>query len=146
MGNKRQVYLAGPITSEPYTLQWRQEATTYLNDRGLGVLDPMRGKDPKSIVGLGFESNIPGWLFTARDYIDLESCQCVLANFLYIPERQCIGTLMELGYSVALNIPFIVVTDQEQFTKHPFIYSSAIKIVPTLEEALHALEFILMEA
>ena len=139
-------YLGGPITSTPYTWEWRKAAKRYLEDRNILSIDPLRGKDLNSIKGQGFESNIPGSIFTARDYLDLNTSDFVLCNLLYIPKRQSIGTFMELGYAVAKNIPFTVVATDSQFLLHPFLTEGAINVVSTLEEGLSTVEFILMEA
>jgi nucleoside 2-deoxyribosyltransferase len=139
----KSVYLCGPITSDPVTWQWRTEAKEYLDQRNVLALDPLRGKALGSIKGLGFESNIPGWMFVQRDLIDLASSDAVLCNLLYIPDRQSIGTFMELGIANAKRIPFIVVATHEHVLKHPFITELAVKVVDNVEDALFAIEFIL---
>jgi nucleoside 2-deoxyribosyltransferase len=137
------VYLAGPITHEEITWQWRIDAVQWFEDRGVKALDPLRGKDLLSINKGGFGSNIPGWNFVWRDLRDIQKSGVVLCNMMYIPDRQMTGSLMELGYAVALRIPFVVVTTDTDLLRHPFITELSIKIMDDLEAAQEACLFIM---
>jgi hypothetical protein len=139
----KRVYLGGPITSNPYTWEWREEAEQWFLNRNVMVLDPMRGKSLDSIKGLGFTSDIPGKHFVARDFVDVKCAHCILCNFLFIPDRQCVGSLMELGAAHALGVPYIVVATHEHFLKHPFITETAVDVVSTLEEGMEICRFLL---
>jgi hypothetical protein len=139
----KRVYLAGPITGDPKTWEWRAACTWWFEDRGIQVLDPLRGKNLDSIKGLGFSSNIPGKHFVARDFIDVRCANCILCNFEFIPERQCIGSLMELGYAKAINVPFVIVATHLDFINHPFITETAVDIVSTLDEGIEVCRFLL---
>jgi len=140
----KHVYLCGAITSNPYTWEWRKAAEEWFDDRGMSTLNPLRGKMVQNIDGLGFNSNIPAKHFVPRDLSDVENCDAVLCNLLFIPDRQMIGSLMEIGAATALEVPFVVVAVHEHIVKHPFIYVNAIDIVPTLEEGMEIVRFLLM--
>jgi nucleoside 2-deoxyribosyltransferase len=140
---KKSVYLCGTITSDPGTWEWRQYATEYLANRNIEALDPLRGKDLSSIKGLGFESNIPKWIYVRRDMSDIQRCDLAICNLLIVPERQMVGSFMEMGMFVSQHTPFIVVATHEHFLAHPFITELAVKVLPDVEEALWATASIL---
>ena len=136
-------YLGGTITDDPLTWEWRATSTKYLEDRDIKVLNPLRGIDLKSIGDEGFRATTPMCLSTLRDWMDLDQSDIVLCNLTFVPERQSIGTFMELGYAVANKIPFIVVSNHERIIAHPFITETAVQVLSDLEEALAAVVFIL---
>ena len=134
------IYLCGTITADPATHSWREDAVFFLEGRGHKALNPLRGKDLKSIDTLGFKSNIDPILFVERDEKDLRSTDVVLAYFLGIETlvRQSIGSWCELGFARALQKPLIVVATHPNVLEHPFILKWATAVVPTLQEGLDA--------
>ena len=141
------VYLCGPITTESYSWEWREEATVLLDYLfELKTLDPMRGKNLATISDGGLKSNIPGRVFMTRDLIDVQQSDLILCNFLSIPDRQCVGSLMELGYALALDVPFIVVTNDDFIRLHPFISENALYVFDNMEDAIDCCGFVLTGA
>jgi nucleoside 2-deoxyribosyltransferase len=142
---KKKLYLCGTITSDQECQQWRNDTIAALDGHPtIEVVDPLRGKNFYSIKGLGFESETPGWWFVTRDVEDVKNSDLLICYLKYLPQRQSIGTFMELGIAVAYSIPFIVISEHEEVLRHPFISELAAQIVPTLDEAIAAARFILM--
>lgn len=143
----KKVYLCGPITTDEYSWKWREEVATALDYLfAIQALDPMRGKNLATISDGGLKSNIPGRIFMNRDLMDLRDSSLVLCNFLSIPDRQCVGSLMELGYALALNIPFVVVTNEDFLKLHPFISENALYVFDNIEDAIECCGFLLVGA
>lgn len=137
------VYLCGAITGDPETYSWRDDVTReldYMYD--IATLNPLRGKNLESITGWGYTSNIPSGLFVTRDLTDIKNADALICNFLVIPDRQMIGSLMEIGMAYTLGKPFVVAAMDPMFTEHPFIQHTALDIVPTLEDAVETIGII----
>lgn len=132
-------YLAGFMSAENWTREWRLEAARKLNAQGVQTLDPFRGKQELSSTGL--TCSHPTSLLTARDKMDIKRSDVMILNALRIETlpRQSIGTWSEYGFAaMALDKPIIIVGDNENLKGHPFIQKWAALIVPTLDEAIAA--------
>ena len=150
--NKPLVYLCGTITKEPRHLEWREDAEEYLALHGIGVLSPVRNKDPEDWTEGGLDGRVgavyAGGAFVERDERDLKICDAVLLYFPAhaCPTRQSIGTWAEFGLAAlagGLGKPVVVVTDLPEVARHPFIYRRAAKITSSFDEALEYLVFLL---
>ena len=145
------VYLCGTITPDPVHLAWREEAEERLDKLGVGVVSPVRGKDPRDWTLDGTDSARPTTYanggFVPRDRRDLERCDAVLLYFMAdgAPDRQSIGTWVELGWANILDVPVVIVTDMKEVSGHPFVWRSAAKVCETLDEGLEYLAFLLAE-
>ena len=142
------VYLSGTITKDPKHLEWRKWAEAVLSEHDIGVLSPVRGKNPEDWTKDGLNGSActaySGGAFVFRDRRDLERCNAVLLYFPESPGRQSIGTWAEFGYAVwGLGKPVVVVSELPEVIGHPFVYRLAAKVVPTLEEAIDYLVFLL---
>jgi nucleoside 2-deoxyribosyltransferase len=110
-------------------------------------LSPMRGKEEVfgggTIEGhadyghIDLMSNINTIL--ARDLSDVRRSDFVFANF-FGADIVSIGTVFELGYAHALDVPVIVVMPEESIHNHIFITNPAAVVVHTLEAGYYALE------
>jgi nucleoside 2-deoxyribosyltransferase len=144
---KKYIYLAGPIAGLT-----EEEATTWRNDVDLMLPDNIVGISP-----LRCEPLRPGMVYTddgatdkmwsdprainAKNWLDTESADLVLA---YLPKemndrRPSIGTIIEIGWSIGLKKPLIVVSDDEQIMDHPLIECNAAWRFKTLDEAIEVI-------
>jgi nucleoside 2-deoxyribosyltransferase len=133
------VYLAGYMSAENWTREWRLEAARRLNIIGVQTLDPFRGKQELSETGL--KCSHPTSLLTARDKMDIKRSDVMILNALNIERlpRQSIGTWSEYGYAaMSRDIPIIIIGDNESLKSHPFIEKWASLVVPNLDEAIAA--------
>ena len=145
----RLVYLCGTITPDPKHLDWRKDAEEYFRIHGIGVLSPVRGKDPSNWHKDGLEGNDDQVYshggFVARDERDILRSDCILLYFSAAakPGRQSIGTWAEMGYAKSEGIPIVVASDMPEVFGHPFVYRWATRVCPTLDEAMKYVRFLL---
>lgn len=117
------VYLCGPISGDPVDQQWRDCATAYLSQHGIQTLDPLRGKKTESISnqGMSYDGELASTEMAGRDKLDIEEADLIFAHFPYCPERQSIGSLMEMGAAaIGLDKPVVLCTDIPVFKDHLF--------------------------
>lgn len=125
----KRVYLAGPITGLDYegASDWRDWAFCRLADfsqdydEPIECYSPMRGKprlkEIGEISGTGEEYRHMGAFYTpkgivTRDKYDCTHADIVLMNLLGAKEISK-GTLVEVGWADALNIPIVLVMEPE---------------------------------
>ena len=77
----------------------------------------------------------------AKNWLDTESSDLVLA---YLPKemndrRPSIGTIIEIGWSIGLRKPLIVVSDVEYLMEHPLIQRNASWRLENLEDAVEVI-------
>ena len=140
----RKVYLAGPITGQSYgeCTDWRDYAYTYLKNCRVAGYSPMRGKaylskedKVKDSYADHTMSSING--INVRDFNDCKTSAVILVNFLGCGSRVSIGTVMEIAWGRAFQIPIIIVMEPGNVHEHGMLTFGNI-VVPTLDEALQA--------
>lgn len=146
------VYLAGPITGLSFDecVNWREDFIEKLPQQIIG-LSPLRGKDyleHEQEVKMDYAhlvlSSERG--LTTRDYRDVKNSDLILVNLLGA-KKVSIGTVMEIAWARAFQIPVILVIDREgNVHDHPMIRDSVGYRVDNLEEALWLTKVILLPA
>jgi nucleoside 2-deoxyribosyltransferase len=117
------VYLCGPITGTQVDHEWRERATCLLGVDGIETLDPLRGKDRREISdqGMGYQGEPASVEMADRDRMDVETADLIFAHFPYVPSRQSIGSLMELGIAANMGKPIVLCAPEgTEFNKHLF--------------------------
>jgi nucleoside 2-deoxyribosyltransferase len=117
------VYLCGPITGQDVDYRWREMVTDWLAGQHIHTLDPLRGKNPSDVSnqGLSYKGQLAAPEIAERDRMDIEQSDVVLAHFPYMPPRQSIGSLMEMGAAaIGFKKPVILVTSEKVFNEHLF--------------------------
>jgi hypothetical protein len=117
------VYLCGPITGETVDSLWRDAATAFFNSYGISTLDPLRGKKLDKIgnLGLSYGGELASPKMGDRDKGDVFASDAIFAHFPYMPPRQSIGSLMEMGAAaIGLSKPVILCTKEVVFNDHLF--------------------------
>ena len=137
-----QIYLAGPIAnlSHNQASEWRSYVETALPE--FEVFNPMAYNNDTE------NGNLPNYNGTKRgneiwqiDKENLERSDLILANFLG-SKIISIGTCVEIGITVAMNIPIIVVMEDNNIHQHPFITVPAEFITDSLDEAIDYCKFV----
>jgi nucleoside 2-deoxyribosyltransferase len=134
------VYLCGPITGVHRDHIWRDVATGWLRDRGIQTLNPLRGKKPEALSdqGMGYEGVPASVEMADRDKMDVEQADLIFAHFPYMPPRQSIGSLMELGIAANMGKPIVLCAGKDtEFNKHLFTRRFC-RLEPNFAEALEA--------
>lgn len=145
-------YLAGPITGLSFDdcVDWREKMISLLPKEIVGM-SPLRGKkylQGKNSIDSSYEeiplSSQKG--ITTRDYNDCKRADIIIVN-LHGAKKVSIGTVMEIAWAKAFQIPVILIIDKEgNVHDHPMIRESIGFRVETLEEAAHLATVILCPA
>lgn len=142
-------YLAGPITGCSFkgASDWREGVKKDL-DPSISGMSPLRGKkylSQEDSIGTTYEdialSSAKG--ITARDYNDCKRSDAVLVNLLGA-KSVSIGTVMEIAWAKAHEVPVVVVMDKDNIHNHAMIRESVGFIVDTLEEGVHIINALLI--
>lgn len=144
---KKYIYLAGPIAglTEEEATTWRHDVNFMLPDNIIGI-SPLRCEPVKP----GMTYTTPGavdkmWsdprAINAKNWLDTESSDLVLA---YLPKqmndrRPSIGTIIEIGWTLGLKKPLIVVSDDKQLLNHPLIECNAAWRLDNLDDAVEVI-------
>lgn len=136
------VYLAGPISGHSYknVTDWREDAKNYLSDMNILGYSPLRGKSYlnneemiKDHYSSHTMSSIKG--INVRDYNDVKTSDAVIVNLLNSGDKISIGTVMEIAWARAFQIPVIIVMEENNPHNHGMLTYGNI-VVDTLEEGL----------
>ena len=103
------------------------EKIIYLEHRGVDAYDDPRFGTPKAI--------------SAKNWFDSARCDMVLA---YLPKeindrRPSYGTVIEIGWAIAMRKPTIIVTDDAAVRDHPLIAANIPWVFPDFEPALETI-------
>jgi len=138
------VYLAGPITGYDYGTvnNWREGVVEHLKDHGLHGYSPMRGKNYLSKEDMIQDSysdytmsSITG--INVRDFNDCKTADAILVNLLGA-KRVSIGTVMEIAWGRAYQIPVVLVMEKDNIHSHGMLEFGNI-IAPNLDEGVEAI-------
>ena len=144
---KKYIYLAGPIAglTEVEATEWRGWGKERLPYGFVGI-SPLRCEPLKEgMVYTDDGATDPMWsdarAINAKNWLDTESSDLVLA---YLPKemndrRPSIGTIIEIGWSIGLRTPLIVVSDDEYLMEHPLIQRNASWRLENLEDAVEVI-------
>ena len=144
----KKVYLAGPITGSNYdsVTNWREKTILVFKENNIEGLSPMRGKEflsnEKSIAdnySNHYLSTIAG--INIRDYNDTIKSDAVLVNFLGAT-KVSIGTVMEIAWARAHNVPVVIVIEPENIHQHGMLLYHTI-VVTNIEAGINAVRTIL---
>jgi len=139
------VYLAGAITgqSEGSAKGWREAVTERLKDVGITGYSPMRGtayvsgtqglteKEKTKFFGQNIDSIVG---INVRDYNDCKTSDAILVNLLPAT-KVSIGTVMEIAWARAFQIPVVIVMNEENVHRHGMLMHGNI-VVDNLDEGV----------
>lgn len=152
MKNNFLVYLAGPITGVTYDgcTEWRTWVKDNV-DEDILTLSPMRGKQyikersKNGFVEMSYEdshlSSAKG--INTRDYNDVRRADAIFVNFLGAT-KVSIGTVMEIAWARAFNIPVVCVMEKDNIHHHSMLDYACGVIAETIEEGIVTLEALLL--
>ena len=127
---RQSVYLAGCISADPATYEWRREATKYLGDK-FEIIDPTRNDFNLKLLEQ-YKNQHAGFKFAAvshsqlilpdKDYQLVRRSSIILVNLRIItPEKPPVGTLCEMAWGWQWHKPVVAVVGDNWYCKHPFI-------------------------
>lgn len=143
------VYLAGPITEDPETHQWRRKATKLLGEKFV-IDDPCSSKfDRESLKEAGGDAEKihaltakhQSEILLPKSFQSVEKADIVLVNLAIEPsDRPIIGTIMEVAWAWANHKVIIAVVGPGYYSKHPMITGTVNAWAPTVEEAVEIIK------
>jgi len=149
--HRPKIYLAGAISGLTYDQgqDWRTHAQKELASYGMDGYSPLRAKDYLRREGVIEQSYAVSPLSTdrgimTRDRWDVMTCDAVLFYLLGTGTRVSVGTCIEFGWADAYRKPAVLVMEPEgNLHDHPMVREAVGFRVPTLEEGLAVLRYII---
>lgn len=152
------VYLAGPISGLTWNeaTDWRQEVSNQLLRGGIKAISPLRAKvylrecgpikdhytDNDIDVAAFTNMSTPRGI-TTRDKFDCTRCSVIFVNLLGTT-KVSIGTMIELGWANAHNIPVVlVIEEKDNIHDHAMVNELTGFRVKTIEEGIKVVQAIL---
>lgn len=145
---KNYVYLAGAISDDIRTYQWREEFTRLMDgEERVIIVNPCansfnQGMKNVGEDGLAFAKEATKRsqkLLRAKDYQLVKMCNAIVVNIaLSSPEKPLVGTIQELCWARdVFYVPVIAITEgvDNIYTNHPWIDECCSAKVNTIEEA-----------
>lgn len=155
------IYLAGNISDDPRTYEWREEFTELLTkERANGlvrIVNPCANKFNQNIKGFGKDGleftkeakNRSQKLLRAKDYQLIKMCNVMIAHLgLVSPEKPMIGTVQELTWAAdVFYMPVIGITEgvDNAYTNHMWIDECCSAKVETVAEAVFLVKEFFLE-
>jgi nucleoside 2-deoxyribosyltransferase len=145
------VYLAGPITGLSWeeATAWRNQMIAEMKPLGIQCYSPLRAK-----VYLSHLNSIPNATATqplstargiyTRDKWDATRCDVLFVNFLGA-QKVSTGTVLEIAWADAKDIPIILVMEEDNIHRHAMIMECAGYVVPTLDDGMHILKSLFIQ-
>jgi len=135
------VYCAGFMSQEflEETTGWRKQIREHykMKDWPITFLDPYNGKDLETISQDGLTSSIPGQALVHRDYMSVSNADIIVANLnTFGAKRTPTGTICEISWAWSMHKPIILITNEDQYKRHPFTSYFASAMYDTVEEML----------
>ena len=143
------VYLAGPISGHSFqkTTDWRNETKEFLSQHSITGMSPLRGKEYLS-KETTIKDNYPNHIMCSitginvRDFNDVKTADALLVNFLDSNDKISIGTIMEIAWARAFQIPIVIVMEENNPHNHGMLTFGNL-VVNTLEEGIELIIMIL---
>jgi nucleoside 2-deoxyribosyltransferase len=135
------VYLAGPIAGLSWEAAsgWRAYASAAFERRGVRALSPLRQR-PK-LIGSRYipstETHYSDSEILARDFLDVFTCDLLLANFLGA-EHASPGSCIEIGWAFALRKPVVVCMEADNPHDRALVRATAWFVTDSLRNAIDA--------
>lgn len=150
------VYLAGNISSDIRTYEWRERFIELVkNEPNIVSINPcankfnqaMKTADGDGIEFLKEASKRSQKILRAKDYQLVNMCSCVVVNLGYNTKKPMIGTIQELvwAHDVFYTPVIAICTEDNYYTSHPWVDECISAKVETVEEAVETLKTFFVE-
>ena len=152
------IYLAGNISEDIRTYEWREKFTSYFKEEPKVVIvnpcatefnQTMKDSSKDGIEFTKLAVKRSQKLLRAKDYQLVKMCNCIVVNLaLANPEKPMVGTVQELTWARDIfYIPVIGITEgvTNIYTLHPWIDECCSAKVETLEEAVELVKNFFLE-
>lgn len=155
---KNYIYLAGNISEDPRTYEWREEFTEIMeNEPDVVIVNPCGNRFNQAIKnfdgdGLEFTREAvrrSQKLLRAKDYQMVKMCNVMVAHLGLVNEmKPMIGTVQELDWAnLIFYIPVIALTEGADniYTNHPWIDECVSAWCVSVEDAANLVKEFFLE-
>lgn len=149
---KNYIYLAGNISENPRTYEWREEFSEIMSvEPDVVIVNPCGNRFNQGIRNFGKETGKDGLEFTkeavkrsqkllrAKDYQMVKMCNLMVVHLGIVTEKKpMIGTVQELSWANDIfYIPVIALTEgaENVYTHHPWIDECVSAWVVSVQQA-----------
>ncbi len=152
------IYLAGNISEDIRTYEWREEFIEYLKDEAnIVIVNPCANAFNQAMKnaasgGLEFTRKAKARsqrILRPKDYQLVKMCNAIVVNLaLASPEKPMVGTIQELTWAHDIfYVPVIAITEgvENIYTLHPWIDECCAAKVETVEDASEMIKTFLLE-
>jgi len=132
------IYLAGPITGLNFedANDWRRVVSDDLKHSNIIGISPLRCESLKEGETYNASYNCPKFgeplAIASKNFLDVQKCDLLLA---YLPKIS-IGTLIEIGWAIALQKPVIVVSKLPEIREHSILNAKVGWMLESFEDAV----------
>jgi len=154
---KHYIYLAGNISTDIKTYEWREEFERLVKEREMrvAVLNPCKNKFNEEMRGyinrggtdfLKRAKTFGFGVLPRKDRQMIGISTIIVVNFSLIhPKKPSIGTMFELAWADDGHIPIIAIIDPKKkqgtqeylYANHPFVKDAVSEYVNSVEEAVN---------
>lgn len=148
------VYLSGPITGLTYQdarYGWRGDFAKLLTP-DINVLSPMRHEGHLAEITGPLAENYPTHLFSHskmivnKDFMDIRRSDLMVLNVMGAMEKVSRGSLVELGYAAAIDVPIVLIIEPEgNIHDYPFVIENSMVRLDNLQDAATAVNSLMSE-
>lgn len=152
------IYLAGNISEDNRTYEWREKFTKLMNDEPNAVIinpcankfnQGMKNATPDGMAFIKEAVKRSQKILRAKDYQLIKICSLVVAHLGYVGDKKpLIGTIQELVWAHdVFYTPVIAIRNNEDnaYTNHPWIDECCSAKVETVEEAVSMVKDFFLE-
>jgi len=156
------IYLAGNISNDARTYEWREKFTELVDDISrIVVVNPCANDFNQDLRKSAKSNGLDGLEFTkeaklksqkilrAKDYQLVKMSSVVVANLaLFSPEKPMVGTVQELCWCRDIfYVPVIAICEEVSniYTTHPWIDECCSAKVNTVEEAVEMVKVFFLD-
>ena len=157
---RHHIYLAGNISHDPRTYQWREDFTDQMKDvsKEVVIINPCSNRYNQTMNKANHKDGIEfakeavkksQHILRAKDYQLIKICSLIVVNLeLFSPEKPMIGTVQELTWAKDIfYVPVIAITGRAEhiYTLHPWIDECCSAKVDTVEDAVEMVKDFFLE-
>ena len=152
------IYLAGNISEDNRTYEWREEFSSYFDETPNAVIinpcankfnQAMKNATPDGLAFIKEAVKRSQKILRAKDYQLIKICSLVVVNLGFVNDKKpLIGTIQELTWAHdVFYVPVIGITSGEDnaYTNHSWIDECLSARVETVEEAANMVKDFFLE-
>jgi len=152
--HKKRIYLAGNISADPKTYEWREKVTQLLSEN-YQIMNPAANQFNKDLLSKGVNDpekfkkmaiKKSQHILIAKDHQLVQDADIILVNLaINTPDKPLLGTIYELAWAWMYRKPVIAIVGDNWYCKHPFVVSTLSGTADTVEEAVDLIKYFFVD-